>query len=177
MPSWQLKIARSKILRHASRANYWQLHHRHQAGPDHPQIASGGPELLCGYTRITKLYTKVISCLSEVLKCRLCMALTWSDLNHCRDRICTACSVGNLPSGVSCLVYFNFSHLNSTMHTKQSSLQASHTELDLRNIKVQMCSFKIFSIWPQTDRHTYIHTHVCNAVTLTWGSLRLATIM
>ena len=26
----------------------------------------------------------------------------------------------------------------------------------------------------QTDRQTYIHTHVCNAVTLVWGSLRLA---
>ena len=29
----------------------------------------------------------------------------------------------------------------------------------------------------QTDRHTYIHTHVRNAVTLVWGSLRLAPIM
>ena len=30
----------------------------------------------------------------------------------------------------------------------------------------------------QTDRHTYvyIHTHVYNAVTLVWGSLRLAPI-
>ena len=31
----------------------------------------------------------------------------------------------------------------------------------------------------QTDRHTYIHTHThtsCNAVTLVWGSLRLAPI-
>ena len=114
-------------------------------------------KLLCGYTCITKLYTQIISCLSEVLKCRLCMALTWSD-HHRRGRICTACSVGNLPSGVSCHVYFNFSHLNSTLHSKQSSLQASHTELNLRNIKVQMRSFKIFDIWPQTDRHTYART-------------------
>ena len=28
----------------------------------------------------------------------------------------------------------------------------------------------------QTDRQTYIHTHVRNAVTLVWGSLRLAPI-
>ena len=84
--------------------------------------------------------------------------------------------MGNLLSGVSCRVYFNFSHLNSTLHSKQSSLQASHTELDLRNIKVQMRSFKIFGIWVQTDRQTYIHTHVRNAVTLVWGSLRLAPI-
>ena len=26
----------------------------------------------------------------------------------------------------------------------------------------------------QTDRHTYIHTHMRNEVTLVWGSLRLA---
>ena len=26
------------------------------------------------------------------------------------------------------------------------------------------------------NRQTYIHTHVCNAVTLVWGSLRLAPI-
>ena len=28
----------------------------------------------------------------------------------------------------------------------------------------------------QTDRHTYIHTHMRNEVTLVWGSLRLAPI-
>ena len=44
--SWLLKIARSNILPRAPRANYWRLHHRHQAGPDHPQIASGGPVIL-----------------------------------------------------------------------------------------------------------------------------------
>ena len=33
-----------------------------------------------------------------------------------------------------------------------------------------MRSFKIYSIWPQTDRHT----HHCNAVQQVWGSLRLA---
>ena len=35
-----------------------------------------------------------------------------------------------------------------------------HTELDLRNIKVQTRLFKIFGIWPQTDRQTYIHTDI-----------------
>ena len=33
-------------------------------------------------------------------------------------------------------------------------------ELDLRNIKIQTRLFKIFGIWPQTDRQTYIHTRV-----------------
>ena len=36
-----------------------------------------------------------------------------------------------------------------------------------------MCSFKIYGIWPQAD----IHTTSANAVTLVWGSLRLAPII
>ena len=40
-----------------------------------------------------------------------------------------------------------------------------------------MRSFKIYGIWPQTHRHTYIHTTSANAVTLVWGSLRLAPII
>ena len=32
-----------------------------------------------------------------------------------------------------------------------------------------MHSFKIYGIWPQTDRHIYIHTTSANAVTLVWG--------
>ena len=70
--------------------------------------------------------------------------------------------VGNLPSGVSCHVYFNFSHLNSKkpmLHFSLQAAQASHIKLDLRNIKISTYSFKIFGIWPQTDRQTYIHTH------------------
>ena len=31
-------------------------------------------------------FTLKSSCISDVYKCRLCMALTWSDLNHRRDR-------------------------------------------------------------------------------------------
>ena len=38
----------------------------------------------------TKFYTKALSCISDVYKCRLRIALTWSNLNDCRDRICTA---------------------------------------------------------------------------------------
>ena len=53
-----------------------------------------------------------------------------------------------------------------------SDAQASHTmhmELDLRNNKIHERLFNIFGIWPQTDRQTYIHTHVRNAVTLVWA--------
>ena len=40
-----------------------------------------------------------------------------------------------------------------------------------------MHSFKIYGIWPQASKkETSIHTHFRNAVTLVWGSLRLAPI-
>ena len=71
--------------------------------------------------------------------------------------------VGNLPSGVSCRVLqLQSSQLQVTDAAFYSRLQASHTmhtELDLRNIKIQTHLFKIFGIWPQTDRQTDIHTH------------------
>jgi len=62
-----------------------------------------------------------------------------------------------------------------------SSLQASHTELDVGNIKIQTRSFKIYGIWLQATnqptKRSNIHTHVHNAVTLVWGSLRLTPII
>ena len=39
------KKPRSKFLPRTSRAIYYQLHHRHQAGPDHPEIGSSGPAM------------------------------------------------------------------------------------------------------------------------------------
>ena len=40
-----------------------------------------------------------------------------------------------------------------------------------------MRSFKIYGKWSvQASKQANIHTHVCNAVTLVWGSLRLAPI-
>ena len=36
-----------------------------------------------------------------------------------------------------------------------------------------LCTFKIYGIWPQANRHTHAS---CNAVPLVWGSLRLAPI-
>ena len=57
-----------------------------------------------------------MSWISDVYKCRLCMALTWSDLDHRRNRNLYILPVGNLPSmictgkqGLSCHVYFSFS--------------------------------------------------------------------
>ena len=73
-----------------------------------------------------------------------------------------------------------FSRLNSDPGNRRCTLvclkplQASPTELDLRNIKIYTRSFKIYGIWPQASKQASIHTHVRNAVTLVWGSLRLA---
>ena len=85
---------------------------------------------------------------------------TWSDLNHCPDRICTACGQPAIWSKLSCVLQLQSSQLQVTDAAFYSRLQASHTmhtELDLRNITIQTRLFKIFGIWPQTD----IHTHAC----------------
>ena len=68
------------------------------------------------------------------------MALTWSDLNHHRDQICT-------PSSIFVILKFKHAHLKFSVYGRK-----------------------------QTNRQTDIHTHVRNAVTLVWGSLRLTPI-
>ena len=40
---YKKKAIGPKMLLRASPANCSRLYHRHQAGPDHPRIASGGP--------------------------------------------------------------------------------------------------------------------------------------
>ena len=52
-----------------------------------------------------------------------------------------------------------------------SSLQGSPTELDLHNVKF-ICAHLKFTVYGR--KQASIHTHVRNAVTLVWGSLRLA---
>ena len=51
-----------------------------------------------------------------------------------------------------------FSRLNSDPGNRRctlvSSLQASPTELDLRNIKIYTRSFKIYGIWPSKQAYT-----------------------
>ena len=53
--------------------------------------------------------------------------------------------------------------------------QEGNVHLSKFEMYVSVRSNKIFGIWPHVNIHTYIHTHAsCNAVTLVWGSLRLA---
>ena len=57
----------------------------------------------------------------------------------------------------------------SSLHCTDASLPE-----DVRSSwNIQIRSFKIYGIWLRTD----IHTNSANAVTLVWGSLRLAPIM
>ena len=65
----------------------------------------------------TKLHTKIISWVSGRYECRLCMALTWSDLNH-RDRNLYCSSTYR--QGLSCHAYFNFSRLRFGSPTRPS---------------------------------------------------------
>ena len=61
-----------------------------------------------------------------------------------------------------CASTFMISCLNSDpgnqRRTLVSSLQASPTELDLRNIKIYTRSFKIYGIWPQASKQAQTRT-------------------
>ena len=61
-----------------------------------------------------------------------------------------------------CTSTFMISRLNSDpgnqRRTLVSSLQASPTELDLRNIKIYTRSFKIYGIWPQASKQAQTRT-------------------
>ena len=75
--------------------------------------------------------------------------------------------------------------------TLQSGSSPSHSMAELKytcNVDTQssrnisMRSFEIYSKWSvqankQASKQANIHTHVPNAVTLVWGSLRLASII
>ena len=61
------------------------------------------------------------------------------------------------------------------LHRRDSGLGISHARKTTFSIHEILHLFKIYSIWPQADIHTHTLTSA-NAVTLVWGSLRLAPI-
>ena len=102
--------------------------------------------------------------------------------------ICTVCKQPALVCHSSChaLMSSSFFGLPSrqcrrcalavALHRRNSGLGISHAQ-KLRTFglhEIFKCAHLIYGIWPQTHRHTYIHTTSANAVTLVWGSLRLA---
>ena len=122
----------------------------------------------------TKLYTKVTSWISNVYyKCRLCTALTWNDLDHRRNRTLYCLSVtcrwikqGKLPCVLA--VFSTPGNRRSTLSIaihKHVCKFEMYVSFGIRSLN------KIFGIWPHAD----INTHTsCSAVSLVWGSLRLA---
>ena len=82
----------------------------------------------------TKLYT-----LAAFLMLRAVyavMALTWSDLNHRRDRICTACEHPAVGSKLPCVLQLQSSRNRRCTLAFKNSPFTRRTELDLRNIEI-----------------------------------------
>ena len=77
--------------------------------------------------------------------------------------------------GVSSYACFNFIHLNWTLHSGNSPSSTECMSLIFVILKFNM--FKIYSIWPHTNKQANIHTYMQNAVPLVWGLLRLTPII
>ena len=53
----------------------------------------------------------------------------------------------------------------TSVYSQSLALQASPTELDLRNIKIYTRSFKIYGIWPQTSKQASKQAYTCTLLT------------
>ena len=97
-------------------------------------------------------------------------------------KICTARgqpAINDLKQqGVSCHACFNFSRLCSGSPTLHSGNSPSPTECMSSVFIILKFNRAHLGIWPQASKQASkqadIHTHVCNAVLLVWGSLRLS---
>ena len=86
--------------------------------------------------------------------------------------MCTSTSVISTPGNRRCTLAFR-------LHGTPSSIFVRGPIFVILKFKRAHLKFSVYGRKQtdrQTDRHTYIHTHMCNAVTLVWGSLRLAPI-
>ena len=125
-----------------------------------------------------------MSWITCVYECCLCMGLTWSNLKPACI-ICTVCEQpavdGRFIAAVTnkkCVLQLEASPLRLPMlHSGSSPALPIHLLrlpiLSARGRSIfrkYLCTFKIYGIWPQADRHAYAS---CNAVPLVWGSLRL----
>ena len=122
----------------------------------------------------------MMSWITSIYECRLCMVLTRSNLipaciicTHCKQSAVDCWSVAAVTnkSKVPCVLKLEPSPLQlPTLHSNSSP--ALHVDIQF-SVK---CAFKIYSICPQAQLIVCIHTHLCNAVPLVWGSFRLAPI-
>ena len=109
---------------------------------------------------------------------------TWSDPRsqplsislYCLWAAC--CRWQKHKSELSCHACFNFSCLRSwslTLHSDSLAYTGLHM-LHARHRSSWNIRMRSFGEWSVQAHKTNIHTHVPNAVTLVWGSLRLAPI-
>ena len=116
----------------------------------------------------------------------LCMAPPEATLaiNYC-SYFCTACErpavIGTSTNPeLSCHVCFNFSRLRSgslTLHFDSQASTGLHMLHDIDLREIFECAHLISGRSKQTSKQANIHTDVCNAITLVWGSLRLVPII
>ena len=133
-----------------------------------------------------------MSWIGSIYDCCLCMTFTWSDLNppclilYGRRAVCrwwsvhTCCDKQEVFS-VRCRASLNLSRLcygcqRCTLSVAQQCHSARKYMRTFNFREIVKRPFKIYGIWPQAQSVSCIHTHLCNAVPLVWGSLRLAPI-
>ena len=116
----------------------------------------------------TKLHAQIMSWVSGIYKCCLCMVLTLSTSTTVVSSLLLKVSSCTNHKYVSCHACFNFSSLPFRLPTLHSSCK------DTRTFSFVKC--KIYGKRPQANRQTDIHMHKRNAVLLVWGSFRLTQI-
>ena len=128
-----------------------------------------------------------MSWISRAYERRLCMDLPEANSTTVRDLYClwVACPCLSWSTVAMCALTWvvfvprashRYCALAVALHRRDSGLGISHAR-KLRSVFMKclkMRLFKIYGIWLQAYIHTYIHTTSANAVTLVWGSLRLA---
>ena len=101
----------------------------------------------------------------------LCMALTWRDLSH-RAKFCRRWALRQHWNQAVALHHWCHQLTIASVVHQRLDCGVRGTSIFTQNIYTH--SFKIYDIWPQTNKQA--NTHMCNGVLLVWGSLRLAPI-
>ena len=111
----------------------------------------------------THIQYTILLCMSG-LACRSYQALTWSKPRH-HTSLRPLDSQHQFIRKLLCMLQTHSTWVVFAPATLQSSWN------------IWMHSFKVYGKWSvQASKQANIHTHVCNEVTLVWGSLRLAPI-
>ena len=133
---------------------------------------------------LTKLHTEVMGWTSRAYECRLCMDLPEANSTTVRDLYClwAACPCLSWSTvamrALTWVVFVPRASFTLTLHFGSSPSLTQQWAGDIACTKGLHEIFKYthlkFTVYGR--KHTYIHTTSANAVTLVWGSLRLAPI-